>query len=179
MSSAPPHGPCHTSACACACARASCPLSVFVRVCNGAHMYACGHVCVRARVSVRVCLRRCEDLGSATAVTIFGIAAVVSVWLLMNFQTKYCPRRQDGYTHSARERTSLRTHKQMHARTHARTVMTCWHAMRCGFLLWVRLFVSTLLQHTATCDNKCHISDYSATRLFVCLFVCLFQVRLP
>jgi hypothetical protein len=68
-----------------------------------------------------VCLRRCEDLGSATAVTIFGIAAVVSVWLLMNFQTKYGPRRQDGYTHSARERTRLCTHKQMHARTHAQS----------------------------------------------------------
>ncbi len=35
------------------------------------------------------CKSSCEDLGNPTAVTIFGIAAVVTVWLVMNFQTQY------------------------------------------------------------------------------------------
>ena len=34
------------------------------------------------------CQSKCEDLGNPTAVTIFGIAAVVTVWLVMNFQTQ-------------------------------------------------------------------------------------------
>jgi hypothetical protein len=36
---------------------------------------------------VRSCDHRCEDLGNPTAVTIFGIAAVVFAWYLIGTQT--------------------------------------------------------------------------------------------
>jgi len=35
------------------------------------------------------CENTCESLGNPTAATIFGIAAVVTVWLVMNFQTQF------------------------------------------------------------------------------------------
>ena len=33
------------------------------------------------------CVHRCEDLGNPTAVTVFGIAAVVFAWYLIGTQT--------------------------------------------------------------------------------------------
>jgi hypothetical protein len=41
----------------------------------------------RARVREVFCIHRCEDLGSPTAVTVFGIAAVVFAWYLIGTQT--------------------------------------------------------------------------------------------
>jgi hypothetical protein len=41
----------------------------------------------RARVRVRSWFHRCEDLGNPTAVTVFGIAAVVCAWYLIGTQT--------------------------------------------------------------------------------------------
>jgi hypothetical protein len=35
------------------------------------------------------CETKCADLGNPTAVTIFGILAVIIVWVIMNLNTKY------------------------------------------------------------------------------------------
>ena len=65
--------------------------------CQGGSEFACedGYTglqcseCVKDMFNFQgVCENRCEDLGNPTAVTIFGIAAVVTVWLIMNFQTQ-------------------------------------------------------------------------------------------
>ncbi len=42
------------------------------------------------------CSTKCSDLGNTTAATIFGILAVVIVWILMNVNKKYAASRLDA-----------------------------------------------------------------------------------
>jgi hypothetical protein len=66
--------------------------------CKGGPGYECGpgytglqcSECVPNMFNFQAsCVNTCESLGNPTAVTIFGIAAVVTVWLVMNFQTQF------------------------------------------------------------------------------------------